>query len=198
MLIFISILLGLLGKDLLDDRGNSFICKEVFEKLFLFLRFKLAYINAVNVRYLYLIRLYLDALDVFQLCQCPPLSHVLLHLIYVFNKHLIQLTLLTHLLLHIHILNPIVDPLTLFNLYPQLFLELSLHVRLPYRVESEVLLDLTRELFLSRAHLPHGLHEVRELRVTRLQSLLFFCLEFGSGEVLTFLLSLKLVSLVWV
>jgi hypothetical protein len=68
MLIFISILLGLLGKDLLDDRGNSFICKEVFEKLFLFLRFKLAYINAVNVRYLYLISLNLDTLYVFELC----------------------------------------------------------------------------------------------------------------------------------
>ena len=65
LLIFISILLSLLGKDLLNDRGNSFICKKVLEKLFLFLRFKLAYINAVNVRYLYLIRLYLDALDVF-------------------------------------------------------------------------------------------------------------------------------------
>ena len=65
MLIFISKLLCLLGEDLLDDRGNSIICKEVLEKLFLFLRFKLAYINAVDVRYLYLIRLNLDTLDVF-------------------------------------------------------------------------------------------------------------------------------------
>ena len=68
MLIFISILLGLLGKDLLNDRCNSIICKEVLEKLLLLLRFKLAYINAVNVRYLYLISLNLDTLYVFELC----------------------------------------------------------------------------------------------------------------------------------
>ena len=68
MLIFISILLGLLGKDLLNDWCNSIICKEVLEKLLLLLRFKLAYINAVNVRYLYLISLNLDTLDVFELC----------------------------------------------------------------------------------------------------------------------------------
>jgi hypothetical protein len=99
MLIFISKLLCLLGEDLLDDRGNSIICKEILEKLFLFLRFKLAYINAVNIRYLYLISLNLDTFDVFELSQSPSLPHVFLHLVDVLDKYLIQLALLIHLLL---------------------------------------------------------------------------------------------------
>lgn len=99
MLIFISKLLCLLGEDLLDDRGNSIICKEILEKLFLFLRFKLANINAVDVRYLYLIRLNFDTLDVFELSQSPSLPHVFLHLVNVLYKYLIQLALLIHLLL---------------------------------------------------------------------------------------------------
>ena len=121
-------------------------------------------INAVDVRYLYLIRLNFDTLDVFELSQSPSLPHVFLHLVNVLYKYLIQLALLIHLLL-IERFNPTIDPLTLLNLTAELFLELPLHIRLPNRVESEVFLDLTCELFFGRSDLPLSLHEVRQFRI---------------------------------
>ena len=197
MLIFISELLSLLREDLLDDRGDSLVCKEILEQFFLFLRFKLAYINAVYVRYLDLISLNLDTLDVFELCECPPLSHILFHLVNVFYKYLIQLALLIHLLL-IQRFNPTIDLFRLVDLNLELLFKLPLHIRLPDRVESKVLLDLSGKLFLGRPHLPDSLHEVGKFGVAGLQGLLLLGLELSGSRLLSFLLRLQLFSLVWI
>lgn len=95
----------------------------------------------------------LDTFDVLELSESPPLTSILLHLINVLHEYLVEFTVLLLLLL-LQLLDAAVDPLASFNFSVQLLFQLSLHIRLPQRVENEVAFNFCGELLLGCTHLP--------------------------------------------
>jgi hypothetical protein len=114
---------------MLNNWGHSLIREEVFKQFLFLLGLKLTYVNTVDIWDLDLIGLNLYAFNILELSQCPPLPHIFLHLIDVFHKYEIQLTLLLLLAL-IQSIQPAVNFVRFFNLNIQLFLKLSLHISL--------------------------------------------------------------------
>jgi hypothetical protein len=126
---------------MLNNWGYSLIREEVFKQFLFLLGLKLTYVNTVDIWDLDLIGLNLYAFNILELSECPPLSHIFLHLLDMLNEYMVKLTFVSELLL-LKLFDFRIDLFTSINFSIQLVFKLPLHICFSQRMEGKITLDL--------------------------------------------------------